>query len=363
MATARLDPSAPQTPLDVLAAVAADQGGPFTRRQALAAGVSPRRIRTLLTREWTELRRGIYVTYALLDAGTAQQQHVVHCAARVLASSGEPVVSHRSAALVHRLPVLGPLPRHPQLTRAAQRPRDTAPRTGLHVASLPPGSTTVVAGVPVTSVARTVCDVARQTDVRHGLVTADAALRAGLDSDALRAEAACCSGWPGSRRAAEVAAAADGRAETPLESITRWACAEQGLPAPETQVEVWAPDGSLVGLVDFLWRAERTIGEADGLAKYDRDGALRAEKLREQQLRSCGYDVVRSTWDDVWLPGGRRAHAERVRQAFAWTAGRPVVPGVRLRVPDLAELRRITAAYERGRQLRSRSGPGGTRAA
>ena len=80
------------------------------------------------------------------------------------------------------------------------------------------------------------------------------------------------------------------------------------------------------------------------MAKYDRPGALREEKLREGWLRRCGLEVVRNDWDDVWRPAGRRDLGERVRAGFAYSSTRPVVEGVRFRVPTLAELTRVRVA-------------------
>lgn len=116
------------------------------------------------------------------------------------------------------------------------------------------------------------------------------------------------------------------------------AYATGGLPLPETQVEVRAPDGTFLGLVDFLWRDQRVVGEADGLGKYDAPLALRKEKLREEGLRACGLEVVRSVWDDVWTAPASARTIARVRQAFAFAGPRPLVPGVSFRTPSLAEL-------------------------
>ena len=332
-------------PDEVLRSVAASQGGPFTRAQALAAGRTPRQIRTLLRDgAWTSLTRGVHVETALL-AGPPERRHVVLAAGRVLASGLDVVASHRTAALLHGLPLLGRPPDLPQLTRAPRWSGDQADHPGVRVAQLPTGSVTVVGGVPVTSVPRTVCDVGRTASFREGLVPADAALRAGLDPAELQAEARRCSGWPGARTAAAVAAFADGRAETPLESLTRAAYAEQGLPAPETQVELYAPDGSFVALVDFLWREQRTVGEADGLGKYDQPGVGRREKQRELAILRCGFEVVPNGWDDAWLTGPRQVLAEHVRETFDVAARRPAVAGVSVRRPGLDELRRRTAAW------------------
>lgn len=328
---------------DKLAARAAAQGGAFTRAQALAAGYLPAQIDTFLRlKQWSAPYHGSYVVTEQLEALSSDPaaRHLMQAAARVLTSKLGLVASHRTGALVHQLPLLGSPPVRPQLTRAPRFAGDTSATKGLYVASLPEDARAVRAGIPVTALARTVCDVARRSPFRAGVVPADAALRAGLSHELLIATALLYAGWPGGRRAVKVARFADGRAETPIESITRVGYDEQDLPAPETQIEICSPNGRVVGIVDFLWRAQRTVGEADGMLKYDAQGALRREKLREEDLRACGLEVVRNTWDDAWTLAGRRELARRVRQAFGFAAERPPVPGVGYRVPSLEELTR-----------------------
>lgn len=319
-----------------LRALAASQGGAITHQQALAAGLTPGRIRTLLAGNWAAPHRGVYVQREELARATPQQRHVLLAAARVLSTSLGATASHRTAALVHGLPVLGRPPAVPQLTRPPRFARDRSSSSTLRVAPLPPGDRAVVRGVPTTSLARTAVDVGRTTSFREGVVVADAALRRGACD--LVTTAQRLARWPGGSRALRAARFADGRADGPLESITRVAFAEEGLPPPETQIEVRAPDGTFLGLVDLLWREQRVVGEADGLGKYDTPWALRKEKLREEGLRACGLEVVRSGWDDVWTPAPRLRTAARVRQAFAFAAQRTPVPGVTYRKPELAEL-------------------------
>ena len=115
--------------------------------------------------------------------------------------------------------------------------------------------------------------------------------------------ASYCVRWPGIRKARRAIEFADHRAESPLESISRVAFAERGLPRPELQVPLPCPERP-VGIVDFYWEEFGVVGEADGLLKYDEDSdqpaPLRAEKLRQEALEALGYIVVRWTWDDIW---------------------------------------------------------------
>lgn len=320
-----------------LAAIAASQGGVFTRQDALDAGFTPRQIRVRCAAEWLVLRRGVYAVRSFAQALTPEARHVLGAAAVALASRLGLVLSHRTGALAHALPLLGKLPEHPQLTRDARGPDDTSRTPGLHVAALPDTERTTVGGIPVTTLPRTAVDVARSEPLRHGLVVADAVLRRLVPRDDLLAVALAHRSWPGGPRAVKVAAFADGRAETPLETITRLVYRQQGLPDPETQVEVWR-DGRFVALVDFLFREQRTVGEADGMGKYDQPGALRTEKLREEDLRRCGLEVVRNTWDEAWHEHGQVELAQRMRDAFGYASRRPLAPGVSFRVPTLEEL-------------------------
>ena len=60
---------------------------------------------------------------------------------------------------------------------------------------------------------------------------------------------------------------ADGRAESWLESVSRWWILEDGLPVPQLQVELGdGPDG--IVRLDMLFPEHGVAGEADGLGKY-----------------------------------------------------------------------------------------------
>src|SRR5699024_9376352 len=101
---------------------------------------------------------------------------------------------------------------------------------------------------------------------------------------------------------------ADGRAESPGESLSRARFFEWGLPRPELQVDFRDDDGH-IGRVDFWWQDRGVVGEFDGRTKYGATAgrsaeALWQEKLREDRLRRRGVAVVRWTWRDA-LAGGR----------------------------------------------------------
>jgi Protein of unknown function (DUF559) len=169
----------------------------------------------------------------------------------------------------------------------------------MHQAALPARHVTIIRGVPVTSVARTVVDLARTVPFAEGVAVADSALR---DEKTTRGELetvlAQCPRWPRIQRARRVVAFADPLAESVLESISRAAFHEHGLPPPELQVWVGGEDG-VAGRVDFLWRQYRTIAEADGAIKYAQPAQALAQLNRDARLRDAGFEVVHFTWAEI----------------------------------------------------------------
>ena len=170
-------------------------------------------------------------------------------------------------------------------------------------------------GVPVTSVARTVVDLARTTPFRSGVVLADSALHAKKTSEAeLLAVAAGCTRWPGIGRARQVIEFSDGRSESPFESIARVAFRDGGLPPPELQVWVGGEHRGAIGRADFLWREHRTIAEADGALKYADADRARRQLRRDADLREAGFEVVHFTWHELTTAPDQVIEA--VRAAF-----------------------------------------------
>jgi hypothetical protein len=301
------------------------QAGVFSFADALACRYTRGDVRAMVrSGRWRVLGHGTYTTQELWEAAdTRVAQHRLELAARLLRCGPRTVAGHRSAAVAHHLPVLGAPPKVPVLTR------EGAPSESrfVKVAELPDTERTVVGAIRTSSLDRTVVDISRRSTFRASVVTADGALRQGLDPVVLMATSQRWSHWPYGRRPVDVAAFADGRAESPLESLGRVALHEQGVEPPELQVEVWL-GGVLLARVDHLWEQYAVIGEADGMGKYDDGGALREEKRRQEMLEQVGFGVVRYDWEDAYR---RQVQlAARVRAAFS--RGRPDLLDPRVRL-------------------------------
>lgn len=229
-------------------------------------------------------------------------------------SSGARWFSHESAALIWGCDVVGlsGLTHVIQPSRPRSRGADPVVR---HHGDLPVEQRARVDGMPVTSLARTVVDCAASMSPGAGLVVADSALRMRLDPVAVRDVLAARAGARGIARAREVIGLADGRAQSPGETLVRWALHSGGLPAPELQVEVVTRRGRF--FLDLAWPAARVAVEFDGFVKYSgafgstAADAVFAEKQRQDALEEEGWRVLRVTWDDLRDPQALVARAAR----------------------------------------------------
>jgi len=271
----------------------------------------------------TRLCRGAYTDREPDDA-PARHRLLVRAALGEMADGA--VASHVSAAVLHGLPTWGlRLDRaHITLARRSGGRRDD--RLYVHTAPLDPDDVVVIDGVPVTSAAPAVVDIARTAAFEPAVAVTDAALRlgerratqrpgerptpdrllepgvTGADLDAALRRA---TGWPGVPDARRVVAFADARSESVGESRSRVAIALAELPPPQLQ---WPERlGGSTAYTDFAWPKQRTVGEFDGKIKYGRllrpgqspGDVVYAEKLREDAIRAQGLEVVRWTWANL----------------------------------------------------------------
>ncbi|MFC9559983.1 type IV toxin-antitoxin system AbiEi family antitoxin domain-containing protein [Agromyces sp. NPDC056965] len=220
------------------------------------------------------------------------------------------VVSHRAAAAMHRLPMLGRSPTH---VEAAAQHRDGGRRTAHVVARRagPVPTAETIDGVACTSLLRTLIDVAVREPWVCSVPMLDAGLmRPGVTRGALKLELELIDPVRGRAKAAHAIEFADGRSGSPGESVSRVRIHELGFIAPELQMRFDDILGSFA-LVDFYWRGIRLIGEFDGRLKYSRSRSVSGldpaqvvyeEKLREDALRRRGERMVRWGWSTAWSP-------------------------------------------------------------
>lgn len=284
--------------------------GVFTVADARLAGYRPDEIRSAVgSGRWYRLRRGIYIENSawLSLAGDPRGRHLVQCVAVSAALGPGPVVSHSSAARLHRFVLPRGIDGDVRLTQADEWRRGRGYR--IAAAALPDEDVTAAAPLRVTSVARTLVDCAREWSLGDAVVAVDAALHSGqVDRAGLRSTLLAQTHWLGVGEAARALSFADGRAESPLESRGRLVLQSAGLPRPELQVELHGPRG-FVARVDAWYDDAAVALEFDGRVKYldPRPGrtpgeVMWREKRREDLIRELGVRVVRIAQEDLDAP-------------------------------------------------------------
>jgi hypothetical protein len=231
-------------------------------------------------------------------------------------------IADRSATLVHGLPLVGALPPVPEVTVP---PTGTGDLQGAHLyrATMIPDDVVLVDGHPVLSVPRTLIDLGRHRPMATMVAAADYALHENLTTLAeLHAVLDRCRLWPGAARAARALRRVDGRAESPLESVSRLVLAWVGLPPPRPQQRIRNERGVIIARTDFYWDEFGVVGEADGKAKLhlaedDEQAAARIDGAwdRHSDLEDLGLVVVRWGWHHA-VRTPRQLEA-RVRRGFA----------------------------------------------
>jgi len=158
---------------------------------------------------------------------------------------------------------------------------------------LPPEDVTELAGIPVTSLERTVRDMAARLDERQMermLVEAD---RSGnLSWPGLWRVLDRPGGWKGAGKLRRVARQVDPRAAetlSPTEVDFLALCRETGLPLPSVNVLVAGR------LVDFLWQRARLIVETDSYSYHGDRPAFERDHESTISLAISGYRVLRVT--------------------------------------------------------------------
>lgn len=267
-------------------------GEPFRGSIAVAEGLLTRR--QLAGRSWRRLFHDVYVhsdvpvTHALRARGA-------------IALLPDAVVTGRSAAVLWGVELAAPrdpveltLPPKSHMVRVEGLVTRRAALAITHVAQR--------WGVRVSTPAATAVRLAAALTTDAAVVAVDQLVQARVvDLAAVRALAEVSRG-PGSARAREVAALADGLAESPQETRLRLIIGRSTLPAPVAQYDV-RHDGRFVARTDFAWPERKVAVEYDGLWHAE-PGQFAKDRRRLNRLQAAGWRVVFVTAADLHDPVG-----------------------------------------------------------
>jgi hypothetical protein len=284
---AQLDPTRPDL---LVAQRAARQHGIVSRRQLIAAGLSRHAIdHRVASGLLHRVHRGVYAV------GHPPLTREAWWMAAVLACGDGAALSHASAAALWELrPSAAVWIDVTVATRAGRATRD-----GIRVhrsGTLAAADITEHRGIPVTSVARTLLDIA-------GVLPAAALARALERTEVLRrfdlrSTRAVIDAHPASRGAKRLTAALelyrdDEMTRSDLEAFFRTLCADHDVPRPLVNAVIEGEE------VDFLWRRERLVVETDGRETHLTRAAFERDRAKDAKLTLAGYRVVRFTYRQV----------------------------------------------------------------
>ncbi|GAA1924629.1 hypothetical protein GCM10009737_27970 [Nocardioides lentus] len=253
---------------------------PFTRAQALACGLGPRRLAGLCDQGL--LRRPVRGVYLASEAGDSLR---LRARSLSLVVPPDAVVCDRHAGwLLGAEMALAPgehLALRPvSLFRPSGHGRVRRGLVEGGERNLRPEDVTTVHGVRVTTALRTAHDLGRVRDPRFALPAMDAVARLGhFGLPDLVAGVPRFAGmrWVSTLRA--MAPLVDPRAESPPESILRMECLDAGLGFLEPQVEVWE-HGALVARLDLGCADLRLAVEYDGEDWHSSPAQLAHDRAR-----------------------------------------------------------------------------------
>ena len=214
--------------------------------------------------------------------------------AAVLSAGNDAVLSHRSAAALWRL-----LPPS-SIAIEVTRPREFRSRPGVRArcSAIRSDEVALVDGIPVTSMPRTLFDLAAVAS-RHRLETAFNEVEVRGLTDKLSV-VDLLERYPGRRGSAMLRAIladekkAQGITKKELEKRFATALARTNLPRPHRNADI-AVAGRFFE-VDCLWRAQRLIVELDGGFVHRTWRASERDRERDRLLQVDGWRVVRITW-------------------------------------------------------------------
>jgi very-short-patch-repair endonuclease len=247
--------------------------------------------------------------------------------AAVLACGPGAVLSHRSAAAVWELRQSGGGAIDVTVPSRAGRIR----RPGIRVhrsGRLSAGEVSVKDAIPVTTVARTLLDLADVLDLqalRRGVTEAE--YRNVFDLTALNA---VVESNPGRRTKKLLTAATEGRlhrTRSPLEDRFLRFIEKHGIEEPESGVWVEGYE------IDFLFRRANLAVELDGLNAHATREAVRRDRKRDRVLWRAGIRTIRLTGDALEEPDELLSDlAQAGVSAASWPRGSSYSPPRRARI-------------------------------
>ena len=296
------------------------QHGVFALDQLRALDLAAPAVRS--RRAAGRLHRIHHTVYSLVPKELLKREGLYMAA--VLACGEGAVLSHRSAAALLELRDWGHTKIEVTVPRRSARRHD-----GIKVhrsTTLIDEDVTELNNIPCTTVHRTLFDLAEvvtQRQLERSFDQAEISER--LDLNAINDQLKRNPTRPGAKAVRDVLEThyigktpTWSENEEALLAITR----ELGIPDPDTNQFIVLDDGGPAIRVDFVWRDQRVIVEADSNKWHSTRQRFEQDRVRDQRLTAAGWTIIRTTWRQMkhrphelrplllklLAPGSRAAH-------------------------------------------------------
>ncbi|TFD86183.1 type IV toxin-antitoxin system AbiEi family antitoxin domain-containing protein [Cryobacterium serini] len=275
---------------------------------ASALGVDFRLRRESTRGRLQRVSRGLYYPSARWNQLREDQRYLIRVRGAALIRRGQAVLCHHSAAVLWGLPMLVGWPGEVHLLTERASGGRSDPGIRRHALGMDSRDVTTIDGLLVTTIERTVVDLAATLDLKSAVAVVDRALyqdrfRRTLTLTtkvALLATLERMLPFRGSRRARAIIQFGTHLSGSPAESASRVNIALSGFPEPELQ-HPFIVDGKECE-TDFYWPEIDGVGECDGREKYFNAKYLAGrspeqvqydEKLREDGIRRQVHGFTR----------------------------------------------------------------------
>ena len=287
-----------------LSSLGEQTGGVWTRADAAALGLTSEQVRRRVERgQWQRLRRGV-----LTDAGVAPDA-LMRAWAAVVAAGG-PRRARASGRTTARLLGLPLIDDDDPATRALDWVHDDVAvlpdvhlrrQATLHIRrlTLVRGDRVRIGGCPSVALRRALPTLAAVLSYEALVCLLDAALHRGLlDLDGLEQVLVRHAGQPHIATLRRAVAAADGRAESPAETLARLVLLPV-LPRLVPQVRLVDAAGRIQARFDLGDEELRLAVEADGKRGHSGDRMVAKDGRRDRRTAGFGWTTERCTWWDL----------------------------------------------------------------
>ena len=278
-----------------------DETRPFTRADAVAAGLPPSILRTSRFRR---IFRGVYIADRVPDSP------FVRIEAALVLHPPTAFASHVSAARIYRLPV----PDLPEVHVTVFEPKDRRRRAGVVPHVTASAKVVTCRGVRVSAPFQTFVELAGILSLVDLVVVGDAFVRIfDIKADRLVGE---CEQAAGHHAGAARAAAAYVREEvdSPMETRLRMLIVLAGLPEPDVNHMVRNEYGDVLMRFDLSYPALKLVVEYDGRQHADDPKQWNRDLERREELDDEEWRIIVVTSKGIYREPARTI--ERVRNAL-----------------------------------------------